>query len=87
MFCCHTLRACALFFTFGDYVDHLYFTQLEMVQLRSASYLDLQLEIDSEGWLRTKFYNKRNYFNSPIVIFPFICSNMLAAPVYRVGIS
>jgi len=23
--------------------------QLEMVQLRSASYLDLQLEIDSEG--------------------------------------
>jgi hypothetical protein len=34
---------------------------------RSASYLDLHLEIDSEGWLRTKHYNKRYDFNFPTV--------------------
>ena len=27
---------------------------------RSASYLDLHLEIDSEEWLRTKLYDKRD---------------------------
>jgi hypothetical protein len=32
---------------------------------RSASYLDLHLEIDSEGWLRTKHYDK-----DMISIFP-----------------
>ena len=30
--------------------------------------------IDSEGWLRTKLYDKRDDFNFPIVNFPFICS-------------
>ena len=37
-------------------------------------YLDLHLEIDSEGRLRTKLYDKRYDFNFPIVNFPFICS-------------
>ena len=37
---------------------------------RSASYLDLHLEIDSEGRLRTKLYNKRDDFNFLIVNFP-----------------
>jgi hypothetical protein len=26
---------------------------------------------DSEDWLRTKFYDKRDVFNFPIVTFPF----------------
>jgi hypothetical protein len=39
---------------------------------RSASYLDLQLEIDSEGWLRMNIFDKRNYFNFPIVTFSCI---------------
>jgi hypothetical protein len=30
---------------------------------RSASYLDLHLEIDSEGRLRTQHYDKRDDFN------------------------
>ena len=34
---------------------------------RSASYLDLHLEIDSEGWFRTKLYNKKDDFNFLIV--------------------
>jgi hypothetical protein len=54
---------------------------------RSASYLDIHLEIDSEGRLRTKLYEKRDYFNLPIVNFPFICSNIPAAPAYGVYIS
>ena len=54
---------------------------------RSASYLDLHLEIDSEGRLRTKLYHKRDDFNFPIVNFPFICSNIPAAPAYGVYIS
>ena len=54
---------------------------------RSASYLDLHLEIDSEGRLRTKVYDKRDDFNFPIVNFPFICSNIPAAPAHGVYIS
>ena len=54
---------------------------------RSASYLDLHLEIDSEGLLRTQHYDKREDLNFPIVNFPFICSNIPAAPVYGVYIS
>ena len=53
----------------------------------SASYLDLHLEIDSECRLRMKLYDKRDDFNFPIVNFPFICSNILAAPAYGVYIS
>ena len=36
----------------------------------------------SEGRLRTKLYEKRDDFN-----FPFICSNIPAAPAYSVYIS
>jgi hypothetical protein len=53
----------------------------------SASYLDLHLEIDSEEQLRMKLYDKRDDFNCPIVNFPFICSNIQAAPAYGVYIS
>ena len=36
--------------------------------------------------LRTTIYDKRYDFNFPIVNFPFICSNIPAAPVYGVYI-
>ena len=52
-----------------------------------ASYLDLHIEIDSKGRLGTKLYNKRVYLNFLNVNFPFICSNIPAAPVYGVYIS
>jgi hypothetical protein len=48
----------------------------------SASYLDLHLEIDSEGRLRTTLYAKKDDFNFLIVNFPFICSNIPAYGVY-----
>jgi hypothetical protein len=76
---------------FGDFVDRIYPIELEIKDTtdtyRSASYLDLHLKIDSEGQLRTKLYDKRDYFNFPIVYFPFICSNIPAAPAYGVYIS
>ena len=44
----------------GDFVDRI---EVEIkgttYTARSASYLDLHLEIDSEGRLRTKLYDKR----------------------------
>ena len=55
---------------------------------RSASYLDLLLEIDSDGrlriLLRTTLYDKRDDFNFPLVNFPYIGSNIPAAPAYGV---
>ena len=54
---------------------------------RSASYLDVHLEVDNDDRLRTKLYHKGDDFNFPILNFPFICSNIPAAPVYGVFIS
>jgi hypothetical protein len=34
--------------------------------------------------LRTKIYDKRDYFNFPIVKFPFICSNIPVPPFFGV---
>ena len=76
---------------FGDFVDRIYTIELEIKDTTdtdtSASYRDLHLEIDSEGWLRTKLYDIRDDFNFPIVNFPFIGSNIPAAPAHGVYIS
>ena len=55
--------------------------------VKSASYLDIHLAIDSEDRLRTKHYDKRDYFNFLIMTFPFIYSNIPAAPAYGVYVS
>jgi hypothetical protein len=56
---------------FGDFVDRIYPIELEIKDTTdtdgSASYLDLHVEIDSEGRSRTKLYHKRYYFNFPVV--------------------
>ena len=54
---------------------------------RSASYLDLHLEIDTKGGERTKLYDKRDDFDFLIVNFPFMSSIIPAAPAYAVCIS
>jgi hypothetical protein len=76
---------------FGGFVDRVYLVELEIKNTtdtdRCASYLDLHLDIDSEGRLRTKLYDTREDFNFPIVNFPFICSNIPATPAYGVYIS
>jgi hypothetical protein len=56
--------------TFDDFVDRIYPIVLEIKDTTdtdmSASYLHLHLEIDNEGRLRTKLYDKRDYFNFPL---------------------
>ena len=47
----------------------------------------VQFFVDHCFPLRTKIYDKRYDFNFPIVNFPFICSNIPAAPAYEVYIS
>ena len=59
---------------------------IPQIQICHLQYLDLHPEIDSEGRLGKKLYIKKDYFNFPIVIFPFICSNIPAAPAYGVYI-
>jgi hypothetical protein len=57
-------------------IDCIYLIEIEIKDItdtaRSASYFDLHLEIDSDGRLRTKLYDKRDDFHFPIVKFPFI---------------
>ena len=76
---------------FGDFVDRIYPIELEIKDItdtdKSASYLDLHLEIDSDRRLKTKLYDKRDDFNFHIVNFLFICINIPAAPAYGVYIS
>ena len=76
---------------FGDFDDRILPTALEIKDTTdtdsSASNLNLHLEIDSEGRLRTKFYDKRNYLHFPILYIPFVCGKIPAAPAYGVYIS
>ena len=71
---------------FGDYVEQIYPIELEIKDttdtVKSASYLDLHLEIDNEGRLITKLYDKRDDFSFPIVNFPFPSRNIQAASAY-----
>ena len=54
---------------FCDFVDHIYPIELEIKDTTdtamSASYLNIQLEIDSYSRLRTKLYDERIAFNFP----------------------
>jgi hypothetical protein len=76
------------YWKFGDFVDRIFSIELEIKvttgTARSASYLELHFEIDSEGWLRTKLFDNRYHFNFPTVHFPFVCSNIPTTPTYWV---
>ena len=76
---------------FGDYVERIYPIELEIKDttdtVKSASYIDLHLEIDNEGLLKTKLYDKRDDLSFPIANFPFLSSKIPAAPEYGVYIS
>jgi len=54
---------------------------------KSASYLDLYLEHEINTILTTKFYDKRDDFNFPIVNHPFLDSNIPSTSVYGVYMS
>jgi hypothetical protein len=76
---------------FDDYLHRFHPNELEVNNTTdtqmSASYLDLHLEIDNGGRLKTKLYDKRDDFNIPIVNFPFLSYNITASPAYGVYIS
>ena len=59
--------------TFGDFVDYIYPTELNIKDITyramSASYLDIHLEMDSDGRLIAKHYDKRDDLNFPILNF------------------
>jgi hypothetical protein len=54
---------------------------------RSASYLDIHFENWQWGAFKNETIRQKRWFNFPIVNFPFICSNIAAAPVYGIYIS
>ena len=62
-------------------------SQILQTCARSVSYLDIHLEIDSEGRSRTKLYYKRNDYHFLIVNFLFICNNIPVARAYGAYIS
>jgi len=51
---------------------------------KSAFYLDLEHDINCTLQLKTKFYDKRDDFNFPIVNYPFLDSNIPPSPAYGV---
>ena len=55
--------------------------------MKSTSYLDCFLEIDNSGKLSIQLYDKGDYFNFPIVNYPFLCGNIPASPAYGVFVS
>ena len=75
---------------FAEYLEFIYPRELEIKETTetaaSFSYLDCYLYIDN-GKLTTRLYDKRDDFNFPIVIFPFLSSNMPSAPAYGVYVS
>jgi hypothetical protein len=75
---------------FVHYLHRIYPNELEVKDTtdnqKSASYLDLHLEIDKVGRLKTKLYDKRDDFTFPIVNSPFINSNISTSSAYVVYI-
>ena len=76
---------------FGDFLHLIYPSQLEIKDatdtVKSASYFDLHLEIDTRGRSNTKLYDKRDDLDFPIVNFPFLSGNIPEALAYGVYIS
>ena len=58
---------------FGDFGDRIYPIELEIKDTTdtemSAPYLDLHFEIDSEGRLKTKFFDNRDNFIFPLLTY------------------
>jgi hypothetical protein len=76
---------------FHNYVNLIYANELEIKDTtesdKSASHLDILLNIDSNGRLTTSLYDKRDDCDVAIVNFPFLCSNMQLSPDYCVYVS
>ena len=58
-----------------------------ILQKPEGSYLDLLLEINPDGILKSRIYDKRDDFSFPIVNFPFLSSNIPSSKAYDVYMS
>jgi hypothetical protein len=58
--------------------------RIYLIELEVKDTTDTDVSALYDVGLRTKLYDKRDYFNFPIVNFPFICSNIPAATAYVV---
>jgi len=75
---------CSSYSRIGDFGGRFYPIYPEIKDTtdtdRSASDLDLHLEIESERLWRTQIYDKRDGIHFLIENFPFICNNIPAVP-------
>jgi hypothetical protein len=76
---------------FHNYVHLIYPDELKITDTteydKSASYIDILLNMNSNGRLTTSLYDKRDDFDFAIVNFPFLCSNISLLPACGVYIS
>jgi hypothetical protein len=76
---------------FHNYVHLIYPDELEIKDTtasdKSTSYLDILLNIDSNGRLTISIYDKRDDFDFAIVNFSILCSNIPLSPAYGVYVS
>ena len=76
---------------FLDYLKEIYPSQLTLEKANKsdhlADYLDLTFIIDSGGKLSTRLYDKRDDFDSHIVNFPYLSSNIPSGPSYGMYVS
>ena len=75
---------------FNSMVNHIYPSELQLnkanVSDTEASFLDLHLSI-SDGFVKTKIFDKRNDFDFDIVNFPFLDGHVPCSTPYGVYIS
>ena len=75
---------------FEGMVDHIYTSELQLNKANTsdteAPFLDLHLSI-SNGFVSSKIYDKRDYFDFDIVNFPFLDGDVPRRPSYGEYIS
>ena len=74
---------------FDSMVNRIYPSQLQLNKALSdteASFLDLHLSI-SDGFVKTKIYDKRDDFDFDNVTFPFLDGDVPGSTSYGVNIS
>ena len=73
---------------FDSMVNHIYLSELQLnkanVSDTEASFLDLSI---SDGFVKTKIYDKRDDFDFDIVNFPFLDGDVPRSTSYGVYIS
>ena len=73
---------------FNDYIDVIYSEELEIKDTTDApkwaNHLDLHLDFDEDGKLNTRFYDKCDDFDFPILNFPYLTSNIPESPAHGV---